>query len=118
MCRHAVFFEEAEQSLRDLVVNDSFVQDGSTLLGVERRRVVFEILQDFIRMSGCEEFFGLAFVDKRAGNHRNSPACIASYCARISMISSRLLTVPSQVGCPNRLTYWNSFTLSCARIKP
>ena len=61
--------ERGEDMLGDAVVEHALAADRAALLGVERGRVVLEILDQGARLGTLVEDLGLAFVDLAAAGH-------------------------------------------------
>ena len=72
--RHADLAEQREDMLGNAVVEHALAVDRALLLGVERGRVVLEILDQRAGLGTLVEDLGLAFVDLAAAGHAgNTP---------------------------------------------
>src|SRR5437660_858302 len=69
MRRHPLALEETEEDLRDGVVANAFLDDRAAFLGVERGRVVLEVLEEKIGIAGGEELLRLPLVDELSRFH-------------------------------------------------
>ena len=69
MRRHADIVQVLEQILGDPVVQHSLAFDDLVFLGVERCRIVLEMLNERSRLGAFIEDFGLAFVNAAAAVH-------------------------------------------------
>src|SRR3982750_4624488 len=69
MGRDADRAEKGVDMLGDAVVEHALAGDGALLLGVERGRVVLEILDERAGLRALVEDLGLAFVDQSAAGH-------------------------------------------------
>ena len=73
MRRHADVVEVLEKVLGDAVVEDALAVDDLVLLGVERGRVVLEMLDQRARLGTLVEDLGLALVDATTAAHGRIP---------------------------------------------
>jgi acetyl esterase/lipase len=69
MGRHADRAERGKDVLGDAIVEHALAADGAALLGIERGRVVLEILDKRARLRTLVEDLGLALVDLAAASH-------------------------------------------------
>ena len=71
--RHADMVEQREEMLGDPVVQHALAVDRALFLGVERGRVILEILDQRARLGTLVQDLGLAFVDLAAASHGRVP---------------------------------------------
>jgi hypothetical protein len=58
MRRHTGLLQQSKEPFGHFIVDDAFLDDGPTFLRVERRRIVFEVLDNLIRLVGRKDFLG------------------------------------------------------------
>ena len=73
MRRDADVVQALEDVLGDTVVQNAFAFNHFVLLGVERGRVVLEVLDQGPRLRSLVEDFGLAFINSSAAVHAMQP---------------------------------------------
>ena len=73
MRRHADLVEALEQIFGNAIVEDAFAFDHLVLLGVERRGVVLEMLDERARLGAFVEDLGFAFINASAAVHAMQP---------------------------------------------
>ena len=74
--RHPDIVEVLEQVLRNPVVEDALALDHLVFLGIERGRIVLEVLDQGARLRSFVKYLGLAFINAASTAHWDVPCVV------------------------------------------